>query len=103
MYRIKDLNKYDIYIQRNIYTFETFEKEKNPTPSFAGTNLLLQVHQCFLFVSGVCKVLEGISPDKLSEGLQSICGIHITSLKQVCSSDMIVCYSWITSNKRKYK
>ena len=38
----------------------------------------------FAFVAGVCKVLEVInSPDKLSEGLHSICGIHVTSLKQV--------------------
>ena len=35
------------------------------------------------FVTGVCKVLEGIHNDKLSEGLHSICRIHITSLKQV--------------------
>ena len=37
----------------------------------------------FCFVAGVCKVLEGIHNDQLSEGLHSICRIHITSLKQV--------------------
>ena len=31
----------------------------------------------------MCKVLEGIHNDKLSEGLHSICRIHVTSLKQV--------------------
>jgi len=37
-------------------------------------------------LKGVCKVLEGISSDKLSEGLHSICGIHVTSLKQILSA-----------------
>ena len=31
----------------------------------------------------MCKVLEGIESKQLSEGLNSICGIHVTSLKQV--------------------
>lgn len=37
-------------------------------------------------LKGVCKVLEGISSDKLSEGLRSICGIHVASLKQILSA-----------------
>lgn len=37
-------------------------------------------------LKGVCKVLEGIHNDKLSEGLHSICRIHITSLKQILSA-----------------
>lgn len=37
-------------------------------------------------LKGVCKVLEGTSLDKLSEGLQSISGIHVASLKQILSA-----------------
>ncbi|XP_022802202.1 transportin-3-like [Stylophora pistillata] len=37
-------------------------------------------------LKGVCKVLEGIESEQLSEGLNSICGIHVTSLKQILSA-----------------
>lgn len=37
-------------------------------------------------LKGVCKVLEGIESKQLSEGLNSICGIHVTSLRQILSA-----------------
>lgn len=38
------------------------------------------------FLKGICKVLEGLSSDKVPEGLQAVCGIHIASLKQILSA-----------------
>lgn len=45
-------------------------------------------HESYIgFLKGVCKVLEAVeSTEKLSEGLQYICGIHIASLKQILSA-----------------